>query len=67
MYFNAVQLMALIWRPNSSTGDVSAKIFKFPEGDDMKQFKDKYDRVQEQLQNLAVMDDFLAGDCLIPL
>lgn len=30
----------------------------------MKQFKDKYDRVQEQLQNLAVMDDFLAGKYL---
>ena len=30
----------------------------------MKQFKDKYDCVQQQLQNLAVMDDFLAGMCL---
>ena len=53
--------MALIWRPNSSTGEVNGRVFKFPEVDGMKQFKEKYDCVQQQLQNLAVMDDFLAG------
>ena len=57
--------MVLIWRPNSATGELSGRIYKFPEGEGMKEFKDKYDRVQEQLQNLAVMDDFLAGN--VPL
>ena len=57
-----VGTLAALWKKSTSQGAISKAVFHLPQQNEAGSiFKMKYDKIQQQLQHIAAMDDLLSG------